>query len=203
MANNPTNNTYQALRDQNRIPVAMGQSNADSSVSMPFLIDHVTGRVLTDSTATLSATWYNETPAGTINGSNTVFTLTNTPAANSLVLTLARQPQILTTDYTISGNTITFVAAPDASLSGQPFNAIYATSGGVITGTVYSETPTGLINGVNTSYIVLHTITTVIGMELNGQYIDPSQYTVSGAGFTMGTAIPAAFSGLPFTIIYV
>lgn len=67
---------------------------------------------------------------------------------------------------------------------------------------VYSETPGGLINGSNKTYTTLNNITTVIRVTLNGEDIDPSQYSTSGSGFTMGTAIPSSFSGTPFTIVY-
>ena len=67
---------------------------------------------------------------------------------------------------------------------------------------VFSETPGGAIDGMNTTYTTVNNITTVIGLYLNGEYLDPSQYTTSGSGFTMGTAIPASFSGTPFTIVY-
>jgi len=117
-----TPSTYDALRDQNRIPVAMGQSNIDSTQALPLLIDHVTGRVLTDASGAVTS--------------------------------------------------------------------------------IYSETPTGAIDGSNTVYTTSHTITTVIGMWYNGQFIHPAEYTVSGAGFTMGIALPAV-SGAAFTISYV
>ncbi len=68
--------------------------------------------------------------------------------------------------------------------------------------TVYSETPTGLVNGSNKVYTVLHTINTVIGMWINGQFIHPSEYATAGAGFTMVTALDASLSGTGFTISY-
>jgi hypothetical protein len=111
-----------ALRDQNRVPVALGQSNTDSTVVLPFLIDSVTGRLL------------------------------------------------------VSG------------------------TGG--SATIYTETPTGAIDGVNKVYTTAQTITTVIGMWYNGEFIHPAEYTPSGAGFTMGTALPV-ISGAAFTISYV
>lgn len=71
-------------------------------------------------------TWTEETPTGTIDGVNTSFTLSAVPIANSLYLELARQPQVGGgVDYTLSGSTITYVIAPDASLSGQPHRARY------------------------------------------------------------------------------
>lgn len=112
--------SYDATRDGNRIPVAMGQSNIDATQTLPFLNDHITGRLLVDATGA----------------------------------------------------------------------------------TIYTETPTGAIDGVNKAYTTTHAITTVIGMWYNGQFIHPAEYTVAGAGFTMGTALPA-ISGAAFTISYV
>lgn len=77
-------------------------------------------------------------------------------------------------------------------------------AGGSSTGgvTVYTETPQGLINGTNKVYTTAHSITTVIGLWYNGEFIHPGEYTALGAGFTMGTALPV-ISGAAFTISYV
>lgn len=53
-----------------------------------------------------------ESPSGTINGTNTVFTLASTPVPGSEHVYLNGNLQRLTTDYTISGKTITFVNPP-------------------------------------------------------------------------------------------
>lgn len=55
-----------------------------------------------------------ETPSGTINGSNTGFTLANTPTAGTehLYLNGILQRSGSGNDYTISGNAITFTTAP-------------------------------------------------------------------------------------------
>lgn len=57
-----------------------------------------------------------ETPAGTVNGINTVFTLAHTPnPAKSLQLFNGEVQKSSGTDFTLSlGNTITFVVAPTA-----------------------------------------------------------------------------------------
>lgn len=117
----PSSNNYANLHDQNRIPVASGQSNTDSTQSLPFLMDSVTGRLLV------------------------------------------------------------------------------STSGGAAT--IYTQTPVGAIDGVNKAYTTTNSITTVIGLWYNGQFIHPAEYTPSGAGFTMGTALPV-ISGAAFTISY-
>lgn len=94
---------------------------------------------------------------------------------------------------------INFSTNITAVYSGSGRVTLTATGGG---GTTYSETPTGNIDGANTSYTTAHTITTVINLVINGQFIHPAEYTVSGAGFTMLTALDSSLTGKGFTIIY-
>jgi hypothetical protein len=56
-----------------------------------------------------------ETPSGTLNGTNTGFTLSFTPATGSLLLFLNGAEQLPTTDYTITGAAITFTVAPKST----------------------------------------------------------------------------------------
>lgn len=95
---------------------------------------------------------------------------------------------------------------------GTAVNSVVRSADGVVTvslsaggagSTVYNETPTGNIDGANKDYTTAQTITTVQMLAINGQFIHPSEYTVTGAGFTMGTALDASLSGLSFTIVYV
>lgn len=67
---------------------------------------------------------YAEVPSGTINGSNTSFTLANAPTAGTVRLYLngLRQRAGAGNDYTISGATITMLAAP---LTGEYMEADY------------------------------------------------------------------------------
>lgn len=56
----------------------------------------------------------NEVPSGTLNGSNTVFTLANTPTAGSVHLYLnGIRQRAGGQDYSITDDTITFVTAPE------------------------------------------------------------------------------------------
>jgi hypothetical protein len=55
---------------------------------------------------------FDEVPSGTINGTNVTFTLAFTPATGSVRLYKNGQRLKLTTDYTISGGTITYVVPP-------------------------------------------------------------------------------------------
>lgn len=68
-----------------------------------------------------------ESVSGAINGSNAVFTVSHSPSpASFLQVYLARQLQIQGVDYTLAGNTITYLAPVDISLAGQPHLAYYA-----------------------------------------------------------------------------
>ena len=74
--------------------------------------------------------------------------------------------------------------------------------GGGGSGSLVSETPSGLINGSNTTYTVSKTISTVISFEINGQFIGPSNYTASGNTITFTTPLPSSLSGTEFNIVY-
>lgn len=68
----------------------------------------------TGNSGTQSPTFFDsELPAGTQNGVNLTFTLASVPfPALSLILVKNNAVQIQGTDYTLSGNTITYTAAP-------------------------------------------------------------------------------------------
>lgn len=64
-----------------------------------------------------------EAPSGTVNGSNTAFTLSTTPINNASVqLYLDGMILVQGTDYTISGASITMTTAPETS---QTLYAVY------------------------------------------------------------------------------
>lgn len=86
-------------------------------------IANINGRKVISATSGTS-TFYTDTVSGTINGSNTAFTVPNT-ITSALALFLAGVPYQVGVDYTVSGTNITFTTAPDASLSGQPFYLIH------------------------------------------------------------------------------
>ena len=56
--------------------------------------------------------WVEETPTGAVNGANVTFTLTYTPnPVSSIEFEVNGQTVVYTTDYTISGDTLTTVLA--------------------------------------------------------------------------------------------
>jgi len=57
---------------------------------------------------------YQEVPTGTVDGTNTVFTLSYSPIAGTLLVYVNG---LLATNYTLAGATITFSAAPTSGAS--------------------------------------------------------------------------------------
>lgn len=66
---------------------------------------------------------YTQTPVGTIDGNNKVFTVAHT--INNVIGFALNGMFVHPVEYTTSGTTITFVTAPDISLSGTSFSITY------------------------------------------------------------------------------
>ena len=70
------------------------------------------------------------TPSGVINGTNTVFTLTNNGVAltapPSQVTVWNNFPLVPGVGYSLTGTTITFATAPQPAVGGNPGDSIYA-----------------------------------------------------------------------------
>lgn len=98
------------------------------TANLPPAADWEGGIVYDDTTSTAKisdgATWaaigggggaaptLNEIPTGLINGANVTYTLAATPSAAGIALYLNGLRQTVTTDYSLSGATITMVTAP-------------------------------------------------------------------------------------------
>lgn len=68
---------------------------------------------------------------------------------------------------------------------------------------IQKETPSGLINGVNTVYTVQSEIHAIFSFTINGEAITDDLYTVAGHTITFTTALDAALTGTSFRIVYV
>jgi hypothetical protein len=68
--------------------------------------------------------------------------------------------------------------------------------------TLYTETPVGDIDGVNVTFTTTKDITNVYSFAINGQFLHPTEYSVSGNTITFNNPIPADLAGTNFTIIY-
>jgi len=126
-----------------------------------------------------------ETPSGSINGSNTAFTLTSTPTSGTLSLYLNGVRQTLTSDYTITGTAITMVTAP---VTGDSLVATYSiVSGTFSTGSASwqtNETPSGTVNSSNTEFTLAFTpVSGTLALYRDGQLL-----TGGGADYTLSTA---------------
>lgn len=103
--------TSQSYSD-GQVQVFLGTGTADG-----LLMSIGTGvEISTDTYVTtdqLKTDVYNEVPTGTINGTNAAFTIANTPVAGSVRVYLNGLREKLTSNYSVSGTTITFVTAPE------------------------------------------------------------------------------------------
>lgn len=81
------------------------------------------GRITLTASGSGGSTTYSETPSGTVNSVNVTFT---TAHAITTVINFAINGQFIhPAEYSVVGSTITFIAAPDISLSGLPLTIIY------------------------------------------------------------------------------
>lgn len=115
-----------ALKDGNSVATAIFESSTSPGVIYRGQIDQITGRILVDSAGGSGGALSQVNVTGSIDSTNVTFTIPSVPNGD-IILFLARQQQVLGIDYTISSTTITYLSAPDASLSGQPHVA-YITS---------------------------------------------------------------------------
>jgi len=135
-----------------------------------------------------------EVPSGAVNGTNTVFTLSAVPSpAGSLELYRNGLVQAIGIDYTISGNTITFLPA-GVPHTADTVQAYYRAAGTTTPAALFSdsETPGGVINGTNTTFTLGSAPSPVASLRLykNGMLLkQTADYTLSGSTVTFLTAV--------------
>jgi hypothetical protein len=134
----------------------------------------------------------NETPNGTINGVNAIFTLANTPgSATTMMLYRNGVLQANGVDYTVSGANITF-AGGEIPQAGDILRAYYRVPGtGPLTSFVEAETPQGTIDGANLTFTLASTPAFAASVKLfkNGLLLQQGgDYTLSGATITFASA---------------
>ena len=170
-------------------------------------------KLVADSTAATGLKWaddfgsnsftYNEIPTGTVDGSNTSFTLADTPISGSLLL--FRDGQLLKgggDDYSLSGTTITMTTAPS---TGSVLLATYQ-----VASTASGNADT--LDGSHLSALTLNTATDVSGnswvldedtMTSNSATKVPTQQSIVsfvGAGWILANETWTYASSTTFTI---
>lgn len=134
-----------------------------------------------------------ETPAGTLDGVNSTFTLANTPNPASS-LTLYRNGMLLkqNLDYSFSANSVTFQpgAIPRSADTLMAYYRVAASLPGV--GFVDAETPAGTIDGSNAYFTLAQTPNPAasLGLYRNGIRLKPGlDYSLNGNAITFAPAM--------------
>lgn len=181
-----TENTTPILTDI----IPMVDDPAGTPVTQKVTLNNIAALLLA-STSSVSIV-RGETPTGSINGSNTSFTLAGTPLTGSLRL---YQNGIRLNgggnDYSITTATITMTTAPttgDVLLADYEVNSGTYASGSA--SFVDHETPSGSINGSNTSFTLAFTpVAGTVRLYRDGQLLTyTGDYTISTATITMVAA---------------
>ena len=137
-----------------------------------------------------------ETPSGSVNSSNTSFTLTTAPATGTLKLYQNGVRLKLTEDYTLSGSTITMNTAPTTGdILLADYNIIAGSYSVGSTSFVYNEVPSGLVNGSNTAF---DTASTYVAGTIQ-VYRDGQLMTGGGADYTETDSNTITFTTAPVT----
>ncbi len=138
---------------------------------------------------TINATFVDaETPQGSVNGTNSTFTLSQTPSPTaSLMLYRNGLVQASGIDFTLSGQTISFLSASIPKTS-DILLAFYRAAGTTASVSFSdSETPSGTINGVNLTFTVAAGPNPSGSLKLfkNGVLLQQGgDYTLSGSTIT-------------------
>lgn len=189
---------------------SLNSSVGGLNTSVTNLGNSLTG--LTATVNTLSASGSNAVfvdaaiPGGTMNGTNTAFTLA-TPPAPTTSLTLFRNGilQRVGIDFTLSGSAITF-AAGGIPQSGDYVRAYYRTPGtGTATNFNDAELPSGTINGTNLTFTLAAAPSPAASLTLfkNGVLLTQgADYALSGATVTFANTTVAPQVGDSFTVSY-
>ena len=65
-----------------------------------------------------------------------------------------------------------------------------------------SETPQGIINGINKDFTTTENIHFIIGLHINGMFIHPSEYTFANKLISFLSPLDSSLSGTGFTVVY-
>ena len=170
-------------KDDNDYPVMGGTSAVDNKTIINSAFDPVTRRLLVDVTGTVTGNTLNvEIPVGTVNGSNTVFTVQNLPVFVDTSGQVNVSSTIDATNYgfVVTGSapsyTLTFTNAPTQTPHSF-YNSFSASSGVVVDNEI--------VSGSGTSFTLANIPSVGPALYGLGQRLFPnSDYTISGVTIT-------------------
>jgi len=124
-------------------------------------------------------------PSGTINGSNTVFTLPDVPGPSSSLCVERNGVDVY--NWIQSGTTLTMGEAPQV---GDTFLVRFRTGGTLVSGLSFQDpvTPAGTINGSNTSFTLPGTPSPSASLSVVRNGMEIYDYSLSGTTLTLGQA---------------
>lgn len=192
-----------AKHDDNAVPTALFAQSGATSFVAPGQIDQITGRILVDVSGTgAGSVLAVEIPTGTVNGVNTVFTVTHTPVFIEVSGQVMVSSTIDPTNYgfTYSAGTITFVNAPTGPANPQTPHSFYnsTTGSSSLSSFFQTDTFTSTLNQTVFTATILPTF--VFSVLVNDQPLTlTTDYTQSGVTFTLNAGIPA---GLKVSLTY-
>lgn len=184
-------------RDANRVTVLGGVTDDANQFITQLRVDPTTGRLKVSATGLTALGIGMEIPVGTVNGVNTVFTVSNTPSFVDVSGQLMVSSTQDSTNYgfTYAAGTITFTYAPT-----QTPHSFYNSIG-------FSTVQNLFINdsGTTTSNQTVFTTTQSVGFlvafVINGQEQMTTDYTFNGTTtYTLNSGVPA---GLSYFIKYI
>jgi hypothetical protein len=146
-----------------------------------------------------------ESPVGTLNGSNTAFTLAQAPSSGSLAIYRNGLLQSIGVDYTLNGASVTFLptSVPRAT---DVLTAFYRVPGPPTTVVfVDSETPSGTMDGSNLSFTLNATPSPATSIKLykNGVFLTKgSDYSLNGNTITFANTTVTPQNGDVVTASY-
>lgn len=124
----------------------------------------------------------NEIPTGTIDGTNNTFTLSNVPYNGTDQIFVNGYLKKKSIDYTISGNTITFINIPAVS-------SVMLVSYFLSNPMIINELPQGTIDGLNKVFTINNIPSTnTLRMFANGSLLAKETYTINGSTITFLTS---------------
>ncbi len=191
-----------APRDANFVPTALFEIVTMPGQVMPGQIDETTGRILVDVAGSSDAgsVLAMEIPVGSVNGVNTVFTVSHLP----IFIEVSGQTMVSQTQdgtnygFTYAGGTVTFLNPP---ATGQTPHSFYnsGTASSALVSFFQTDSFTSTANQTVFTASILPAF--VLSFIVNGQpQTLTTDYTQSGSVFTLNSGIPA---GLPVTLTYI